>query len=112
LRVGRLLKKLPETRAEADEFRKKVFANPLYVGNIVSSDAKATGIVVLFDLMSDEQFLARNIEGQIETQVAAAAGDMEYAITGVQSMKVRGADMMKQDLTRFLPYSLILVVLV
>ncbi len=112
LRVGRLLKELPENDEEAAAFRAKVFDNPMYVDNVVSRDARATGIVVLFDLMSDEEFLDRNIEGQIEARVAAAAGDFEYAITGIQSMKVRGAEMMKQDLMRFLPIALVLVVIV
>jgi uncharacterized protein len=112
LRIGRLLRRPPQTDEEAEAFRKKVFDSPLYVGNVVSRDARATGVVVLFDNLSDEEFLQRNIEGQLEARVAATAGDLEYAITGIQSLKVRGAEMMEQDLVRFLPLSFVLVVTV
>lgn len=112
LRIGRLLRSLPKTQAESDAYREKVFASPLYVGNIVAEDSKSTGILVLFDLLSDEEFLKRDIEGQIRRKTAEAAGDLDYAITGIQSLKVRGARMMEQDLARFLPLSFVLVVLV
>jgi len=112
LRVGRLLRELPKSDEEAEEFRKKVFDSPLYVGNVVARDAKATSIVILFDLLRDEEFLERDIEGQIRARVAAAAGGADYAITGIQSLKVRGAALMNQDLLRFLPVSFVLVVIV
>jgi hypothetical protein len=112
LRVGRLMRALPESDEEAEAFRKKVLDSPLYVGNVVARDSKATSVVVLFDLLSDEEFLARDIEGQIRSRVAAVADGADYAITGIQSLKVRGAAMMNQDLQRFLPVSFALVVLV
>ncbi len=112
LSVGRLLRELPKTDEEAAAFRKKVYDSPLYVGNIASRDGKATGIIVLFDLLSDEEFLNRDIEGQIRARVAENAAGIDYAITGIQSLKVRGAEMMKQDLVKFVPISALLVVLV
>ncbi len=112
LRIGKLLRKVPKTAEEAEEFRKKVYESPLYIGNIAARDAHATGIVVLFDLLDDEEMLKRDIDGQIRSRVAAAAGGLDYAITGIQSLKVRGAEMMTQDLIKFLPLSFVLVVLV
>ncbi len=112
LRIGRLMRTLPKTGEEARAFRDKLEASPLYVGNIVAGDGKATSLLVLFDLMSDEEFLARDIEGQIQTAVANSAAGIDTAITGIQSLKVRGARMMEEDLIRFLPLSFLLVVLV
>ncbi len=112
LNVGRLLLKLPKTLEESEAYRNKVFASPLYVGNLVSENAKASGILILFDLLSDEEFLERGIDGKIRQRVAETAGDLDYAITGIQSLKVRGAAMMEQDLMKFLPLSFVLVVVV
>ena len=112
LRIGRFMRKVPKTKEEAAAFRAKVEASPLYVGNVVAADAKATSMLVLFDLMSDEEFLKRDIEGQIRAAVAANASGVESAITGIQSLKVRGARMMEEDLLRFLPLSCVLVVIV
>src|SRR5690606_8085805 len=112
LRIGRLMRTLPATEEDARALREKVHDSPLYVGNVVASDDRATGIVVLFDLLSDEEFLARDIEGQIRARVSAEAGGFDYAITGIQSLKVRGAELMNQDLQRFLPLSFLLVVVV
>ncbi len=112
LRIGKLLREPPKSQEEAEVFREKIMSNPLYVGNVVAEDARATGIVILFELLSDEEFLARDIDGQIRARVATSAGDFDYAITGIQSMKVLGARMMEQDLIRFLPLSFVLVVIV
>lgn len=112
LRVGRLMRSLPQTEEEAREFRGKIHGSPLYVGNVVAADDRATGIVVLFDLMSDEEFLERDIERQIRTRVGAAAGGLDFAISGIQSLKVLGAEMMTEDLRRFVPLSAILVIFI
>lgn len=112
LRIGRLMRSLPTTTEEANALREKVHGSPLYVGNVVARDDRATGVVVLFDLLSDEEFIDRNIEGQIHSRAAATLGELDYAITGIQSLKVRGAEMMTEDLQRFLPLSFVLVIVV
>jgi len=44
--VERLMPTVPTTQAEADAIRERVFANPLYVGALVSFDASAAAIII------------------------------------------------------------------
>lgn len=52
IRVYDLLEDFPETQAELLEVRRKVLAKPLYVGGIVSADARRGAIVIEMDKSS------------------------------------------------------------
>jgi len=109
--VGRMMRKLPTSVEEARTFRDKILESPLYTGNLVSADGRATAVAVLFEPLTDEEFLQRGIEDQIRGQVEPFQ-QFAPAITGIQTLKVRGAKLMEQDLIRFVPLSILLVVLV
>ena len=112
VRVGPLMRSLPQTAEAAAALRKRMVGDPLYAGNIVSSDGAATGIVVLFEPLRDEEFLSRGIEDRIRREVEALFSPAEFAITGIQTFKVEGARLMERDLQRFVPLSIALVVIV
>ena len=110
VRVGKLMRALPESAEEAAAFRAKVLASPLYVGTIAAADGTATGVLVLFQPLSDAEFQRRHIEQRIRAVVAGISGPAEFAITGIQTLKLTGARLMEQDLWRFIPLSVLLVV--
>ncbi len=112
LRVGPVLRTLPETPEAAAALKAKILADPLYIGSIVNADGSATSILVLFEPLSDSAFLARDLEGQVRRLVAAENAPERFAITGVQTLKVNGARLMEEDLLRFVPLSLVLVIIV
>lgn len=112
IEVGTLMRELPTDAESAEAFRKRVYANELAVGNVVSPDGKTTGALVLFEPLSDEEFLKLGIEDQIRTHAERIFEPDELAITGLQTLKVTGARMMEQDLARFMPLSILLVVIV
>lgn len=109
--VGRMMRTLPTDEDAARAYRDKILASPLYSGNLVSADGRATAVAVLFEPLTDEEFLQRGIEDQIRGHVEGLA-HLTPAITGIQTLKVRGAQLMEQDLTRFVPLSILLVVIV
>jgi predicted RND superfamily exporter protein len=111
LHVGPLMRELPETAAEAEELRKRILSYPLYAGRAASPDGKATGILVLYELVSEHEFIARDIEGQVRAIVGAAEGPEQFAVTGIQTLKVNAARLMEEDLRRFLPVSFVVVVI-
>ncbi len=112
LATGRLMRALPKTAEEAAALRAKVLANPLYVKNVVSPDATAAGISVVFEPMSDEEFLARDLDAKIRALAKEIEGPETIAITGIPTLKVNGARFMEQDIAKFMPLSLLLVVVV
>jgi hypothetical protein len=112
VRVGRLMRALPRTEAEAAAFRARVFANPLYVGNLVSADAAATSILVQFDEMSQDEFERRAVETNIRRAARTLGSREPPAITGIQTLKQVGARTMQGDLARFIPMSTLVVLLI
>ena len=112
LRIGPLLTEVPRTAEAAAAFKARVLADPLYVGNLVNAAGDATTILVLYQPLTDKALLARDLEGQVRRAVAAAGDPVRFAITGAQTLKLSGAKLMRQDLLRFVPLSLGLVILV
>jgi len=112
VRVGQLLQEPPADDAAAKAFREKVLANRFYSGKLVSPDETATGIAILFENLSDDEFIRRDIDGQIRAIVARYAGPEEFAVSGIQTLKVNAARLMEEDLQRFLPFSLVVVVFI
>lgn len=112
LTVDKLLRQLPRNAAEANAFRDKVLANPLYVKNVVSADATATGLTIFFEAMSDEEFRHRGIDGEIRAIVESMGGPETYAVTGLPTINVNGAMILEQDTKTFTPLAVILVVIV
>ena len=110
--TGRIMRTLPSTVEEASAFRARVLAEPLYLKNVVSADGRATGITLVFEPMTDEEFIGRGIEGRIRELMAEAGGPEEYAITGIPTIKVHGARLMEGDTQKFTPLSLLLVIIV
>ena len=112
VRIGPMMRTLPRSVEEAATLQAKIMRDPLYVGSLVAPDARATAILVLFEPLSDAEFLARDLEAQVRQAVAAEGGGERFAITGVQTLKVNGARLMEEDLATFVPLSLLLVVIV
>jgi predicted RND superfamily exporter protein/CRP-like cAMP-binding protein len=112
LNTGRLMRRVPTTKEEADALRKKVLANPLYLKNVVSPDGKATGLTVVFDNMTDELFLDRGIEEKIRALVKEFQGPEQVAMTGIPTIKVNGGRLMERDVDKFTPLSMLLVIVV
>jgi predicted RND superfamily exporter protein len=110
--VGKLLRELPKTPEEASGFRERVFKSPLYVGNLVSERGDATLALVLFDELTDTQMLELDVQSRIDAALSEDWTEEEYAVTGLQELKVSGAKLMEADLQRFLPVSVAVVVAV
>jgi predicted RND superfamily exporter protein len=110
--VGRFVRELPRTPEESARLRDRIFANPIYVGNVVSESADATLALVLFDELPDARLLALDVQGKIDAALADLFSPDQYAVTGLQELKVSGAKAMESDLLRFLPVSIAVMVAV
>jgi len=74
-----LMKKPPETQAEALEIRDKAMSNPLLKGTIISEDGKA--ICIYVPLTSKD--LSHQIYKKLNEKIETFTGDEEYHITGL-----------------------------
>jgi predicted RND superfamily exporter protein len=105
-----LVRELPRTADEAAALRRRVLAEPLYLKNVVAPDGRAAGISILYDPMTDHEFRARGLDGQIRALVAEMGGPERFVVTGRPNIKVAGARLMEWDVARFTSLSLLLVV--
>jgi predicted RND superfamily exporter protein len=110
LDVGPVMRTLPRTPQEAAAVRAKMLGNPLYLKNVVSADGRSAGISIVFDAMSDDEFARRGLDERIRALVAQMGGPEQWAVTGIPTVKVNGARLMKADVLRFTPLSLLLVI--
>ncbi len=106
-----LLGRGPIDSAAVARLRARVAANPLYVPNLVGRSGQALAINVFFDgsLGADEE---ERVDREIARVVAGYQGPGTLYYTGLSHVRVRAVSMMRRDLVRFLPLSVLAMMLV
>lgn len=113
LETGALIENIPSTYEEWDKLKKTISLNPLYLQNIVAKDGKATSINVVLEQMTEEEMYSKDIVGQIDKVMEEGRKTgLDITATGIPQTKVETSLYMRQDLKRFLPYTLLLIALV
>jgi predicted RND superfamily exporter protein len=101
----------PVTAATTAHLKERVAANPIFVPNLVSEDGKATAVTVFFRHASsteDEAAVDRAVLSVLDRY--DGPGTLYY--TGMSHVRVQAIGLMKRDLLRFLPISLLFMMLV
>ncbi|MEA2623966.1 MAG: uncharacterized protein QOD06_11, partial [Candidatus Binatota bacterium] len=107
-----LIPAIPRSREEEQELRQKIADRPIYLKNLVSADGRAAAINILFAAMNDDEFRRRGIDERIEAIVERERGADELYYTGLPHLKVTTVRAMWQDLTRLVPVTVAIIVLV
>jgi len=94
------------TAASAKKLRERVAANPIYLPHLVARDYAAIAINVFFAHGRSGEDEAR-IDSTILELVAGYEGPGTVYYAGMSHIRVRSTEMMKADLARFLPLSLL-----
>ena len=90
---------LEDGSSSLDEIRSRVLANPVYSGNLVSKDSKASALVVYFNEITDREYINGGTHEQILKVIEDERGDHEIFMTGTPYLKVAMLDMLVKDLT-------------
>jgi predicted RND superfamily exporter protein len=106
-----LLDRGPITPENARHLRERVLANPIYVPHLVARDGRAAAINVFFvyDRSEDDEI---RIDHAIDDVIREYPGPGELHYTGMSHIRVRATEMMREDLGRFLPVSLLAMMIV
>jgi predicted RND superfamily exporter protein len=109
-----LIPEIPTTAAEWEALADKVASVPIYLKTLVSPDGTATAINIAFDdHISDEEFLRRGINDQIQAIVdRETVGPDRLYYTGLPYFKTHLAQALEKDLARLVPLTLLCVVTV
>ena len=110
----RLVTHIPADQAGLDALRETLADRPIYLKNLVSEDGKAAAINIFFADMDDTAFMPREIDEHIQAILDAehATGPEQLFYTGLPRFKVYSAQAMQSDLSRFVPLTLLAIVLV
>ncbi len=66
LDVRPALEKLPESSEEIEQFRKRLYSNPIFIKNLISSDQKAAAVMVLIRKNVDSDAFAEKLIGFLD----------------------------------------------
>jgi hypothetical protein len=108
-----VMEQVPTDAAGAARVRARVFENPLLINNLISKDGKAAAILITYDRMSEAALAESGIHDQIDRIIAATKGPERIFLTGIPTLKVRSAQLMRADVLTFGPlvFAVVCVVL-
>ncbi len=101
----------PITAASVARLRERVGANPIYTPNLVAADGSAAAITVFFRHAASPADEVPTDDG-VAAVLAAYDGPGELHYTGMSHIRVQAVRLMQSDLARFLPLSLLVMMVV
>lgn len=109
-----LIPELPTTVEAAAPLKEKLAAQPIYLKNLVSADARATAINLVFlESITDNEFVRRGVDEKIQAIIDRENnGPEQLYYTGLPHFKAASAKAMAEDLSRLLPIALLLIIIV
>ena len=115
LRVAKmppLMPEVPRTPEALAGLKNKVSERPIFLKNLVAENGKAAAINIFFADMSDDQFTRRGVDEAVETVLANEKGPVRLYYSGLPHFKVYTARAMWRDLFRFVPLTLLVLIVV
>lgn len=107
-----LVAQIPRDEAAKTALRDKLRERPIYLRNLVAPDGRATAINLFFADMDDDEFVRRGIDPAIEAVVASYDGPGRALYSGLPHFKAYSVTAMRADLTRLVPATFAVVVVV
>ncbi|MGH7967055.1 MAG: efflux RND transporter permease subunit, partial [Candidatus Binatia bacterium] len=104
-----LMPAVPTTAAGFAELKAKLADRPIYLKNLVAPDGHAAALNIFFAEMSNDEFMRRGIDEAIVAIVERETGPEQLYYTGLPHFKVYSAMAIWRDLTRFVPFMLLLI---
>lgn len=113
VRVGRFIEDVPDDDETLAQLRKAALADELYRKTIISPDGRTAAINVSFNPMTDGEFLARGLDGQILQILDEETGPgQHWYVSGRPHIRAAAHALMLQDLIRLVPLSMLLAAVV
>ncbi len=107
-----LMPRIPNTPAELAALRDTLADRPMYLKNLVAPDGRAAAINIIFAEMNDDEFLRLEIDDKVVTLLDQESGPERVYYTGLPHLKVYSITGMRQDLARFVPLTLVFIIVV
>ena len=112
LDIAPFLTDFDEGTAGLDDIKKRIMANPLYAGNLVSEAGDVTALVVYFNDISDRDYIRGGIHENITAIIEEERGNTEIFMTGSPYFKYAMVELLVDDLVWTPPLITIILVIV
>ena len=112
MQIEPFLSSIPKNDAEAQRLVKEALANPVYAGNLVSEDARATALFVYLEDMPEHEFLDLDLDRRMQAIAEEEAIGAAVWVTGGASIKAETGRALLDDLLRIVPLTSALMALI
>lgn len=112
LAIEPFIDEVPEDPEALARIRQEALDNPIYAGNLVSLDGRATVLLVALVDMPERELLARGVDRQVLRAVRAESGEVTVWITGGIYLKAETSRLLLGDLRRTVPLAILVAALV
>jgi predicted RND superfamily exporter protein len=106
----KLLPTIPPAPADLTALRAKLDESPFYRKNLISDDYRGTAITVFFKSLSDADYERSAVDDQIMALLDRQTGPEQFFFTSPSHIKQEAAKHMRHDIYRFIPLSMLVVV--
>ncbi len=108
LRVANAYDEIPQDEALLAKIRDRILTDPMYAGNLVSEDGRATALLVYPEEMSEREFRDRGIDREIERVAREVVGDeARVLLAGNALLKAETGRILQRDTERLIPLSFV-----
>ncbi len=107
--ISGFLEQMPTDLAGAERIRADVLDDPLRAGTFVSRDGRATAILVTFERMPEDIFLAKSLDLALLEAARAEAGEMDVVLAGTPHIKAEVGRILTSELALMVPFVLVLM---
>ncbi|MFK7895023.1 MAG: RND family transporter [Myxococcota bacterium] len=110
--IAGFFEEMPTNQAEAEALRRDVLADPLRAGTFVSRDGQATAILVTFERMPEDLFLAKSLDLALLETARREAGGMDVVLAGTPHIKAEVGRILTGELALMVPVVFVLMSLI
>lgn len=108
VRADRLFREVPESAEALARLRRRALEDPIYRKTLISADARTAAINLSFRPMSDSEFVALDLDGQIESMLAEVAGEgLRFYLAGRPHARTKAHHIMVADLALLVPIAVL-----
>jgi hypothetical protein len=98
---------IPQNKEEMQKLKKRIEANDLVYGNVISKDFKAVAIVAILK----EDFKDKKVLNEIREVIESIPGNEEVYLAGLPIVRAKTAISMQKDMRRLIPIGLLIMLI-
>lgn len=111
--VDQFMRSVPETGEERSQLRQRALADPIYRKTLISDDARTAAINIMFQEMTDTEFVHLDLDGRIRALLEDSTDDSRrFYVAGRPHVRSQAYHMIVGDMTLLVPIAVLVAAFV